>query len=58
MGYWLRMPGECGERLSDSVAPEHLRGSCQLSSRRGGGSPVALPRFRLRCRKLQRPLAA
>ncbi len=32
MGYWLRMPGECGERLSDSVAPEHLRGSCQLSS--------------------------
>ncbi len=28
MGYWLQMPGECEERISDSVAPEHLRGAC------------------------------
>ncbi len=32
MGYWLRMPGECEERISDSVAPEHLRGSWQPGS--------------------------
>ncbi len=30
MGYWLRMPGECEERISDSVAPEHLRGTCRM----------------------------
>ncbi len=32
MGYWLQMPGECEERISDSVAPEHLRGSWQPGS--------------------------
>ncbi len=28
-GYRLQVPGECEERLSDSVAPEHLCGGCQ-----------------------------
>ncbi|MCZ6517353.1 MAG: hypothetical protein O6763_07695 [Gammaproteobacteria bacterium] len=40
IGYWLQMPGECEERISDSVAPEHLRGSWQPGSmtlRRGAG---------------------
>ena len=27
MGNWLQVSGECEERISDSVAPEHLRGS-------------------------------
>ena len=31
MGYRLQMPGECEERISASVAPEHLRGACRLS---------------------------
>ncbi len=31
MGYWRQVPGECAERLSVSVAPEHLRGDCRLS---------------------------
>ena len=26
MGFWLQVPGKCEERLSDNVAPEHLRG--------------------------------
>ncbi len=46
MGYWLQVPGECEERLSASVAPEHLRGSCQPGSIRCGASPVVLPRLR------------
>ncbi len=46
MGNWLQVPGECAERLSDSVAPEHLRGSCQPGSIRCGAPPVALPRLR------------
>ncbi len=46
MGNWLQVPGECAERLSASVAPEHLRGSCQPGSIRCGASPVALPRLR------------
>ncbi len=41
MGYRLQMPGECEERLSDSVAPEHLRGSWQLGSKHRGASPGA-----------------
>ena len=43
MGYWLQVPGECEERLSDSVAPEHLRGAWRLSamkSRRAAGLPL------------------
>jgi hypothetical protein len=43
MGYRLQVPGECEERISASVAPEHLRGSCRLSSmkhRRGDGLPL------------------
>ncbi len=31
-GYWLQVPGECEERISASVAPEHLRGTCQPGS--------------------------
>jgi hypothetical protein len=25
-----RLPGECDERISDSVAPEHTRGACRM----------------------------
>ncbi len=32
MGYRLQVPGECEERISDSVAPEHLPGACQPSA--------------------------
>ncbi len=46
MGNWLQVPGECAERLSASVAPEHLRGSCQPGSIRCGAPPVVLPRLR------------
>jgi hypothetical protein len=38
---WLQMPGECEERLSDSVAPEHLRGSWQPGSMHRGALPTA-----------------
>jgi hypothetical protein len=31
-GYWLQVPGECEERISASIAPEHLRGTCQPGS--------------------------
>ena len=31
-GYWPQVPGECEERISASVAPEHLRGAWRLSS--------------------------
>ncbi|MEE9136747.1 MAG: hypothetical protein V3U00_08535 [Gammaproteobacteria bacterium] len=41
MGYWLQMPGECEERISASVAPEHLRGSWQPGSKHRGASPGA-----------------
>ncbi len=36
MGNWLQVSGECAERLSASVAPEHLRGSWQPGSIRCG----------------------
>ena len=52
MSYRPQVPGECEERISDSVAPEHLRGACGRevrpryrgtgptgSSRRHGDSP-------------------
>ena len=48
MGYWLQMPGECEERISDSVAPEHLRGSWQPGSmtlRRVAGRIASVPRL-------------
>ncbi len=32
MGYRLQVPGECGERVSVSVAPEYLPGACQPSA--------------------------
>jgi len=35
------MPGECEERISDSVAPEHLRGSWQPGSMQRGALPTA-----------------
>jgi hypothetical protein len=27
------VPGECEERISDSVAPEHSRGACRMDHR-------------------------
>ncbi len=41
LDYWLQMPGECEERISDSVAPEHLRGSWQPGSMHRGALPTA-----------------
>ncbi len=46
MGYRLQVPGECEERISDSVAPEHLRGSCQPGPMPRGALLVVLPRLR------------
>ena len=47
ISYRLQMPGECEERLSASVAPEHLRGSWQpgaMTFRRVAGLQLGRPK--------------
>ena len=48
MSYWPQVPGECEERISDSVAPEHLRGACgrEVRPRYRGTGPTGLSRRR------------
>ncbi len=46
MSYRPQVPGECEERISDSVAPEQLRGACgrEVRPRYRGTGPTGLPR--------------
>ncbi len=51
MGYRLQVPGECEERISDSVAPEHLPGAKRpswMTFRRAAGRIASAPACRCR----------